>query len=239
MATALACVAALLAACGGGGDGGTPGGAPGRDSQDASGPRWVVLGSSTALGVGASPGHSWAERLHAELEARGVQLDNRARSGAVTYEALPAATLRPAERPPSDPQQDIAAKLTTAAQVVILAFPSNDAVRGYSAHESAANLLLMREVAQQHGTGVIVLSSQPRDGASPAAYAAMLAADAVLQAEVGACFVAVHAALADAQGKIAPRYASSDGIHLNNAGHGVIFEQLWATITAGRCVTLR
>jgi acyl-CoA thioesterase I len=228
---AITCAAGLLAACGG------ANGSVDGDATGTNAPRWLVLGSSTAAGVGASAGVSWAARLDTALRARGARLDNRARSGAVTYSALPATAPRPAGRPASDPAQDVEASLQTAAHAVILAFPSNDAVNGYTADETAANLLLVREVARRHGAAVIVLSSQPRDGTGASARAAMRAVDAALGAELGPCFVAVHAALADANDGIDQRYGAGDGIHLNNAGHTLVFERLWAAVTAGQCVT--
>ncbi len=222
----------LLAACGGGGS----------DEAAAEPPagaqRWVVLGSSTAAGVGASPGRGWVARLEDALRGRGVVIDNRSRSGANTYQALPAGAFRAATRPPTDPRQDAGTALDSRPRVLILAFPTNDAMLGYTAEETAGNLLLMRELARQRSTAVIVLSSQPRNGAGATARAAMRGADAALAAEFGACFVAVHTELADAQGDIAAAYAAGDGVHLNDAGHGVVFDRVWAMLTAGRCVSL-
>ena len=55
----------LGAACGGGG------------SADAeTQPRWVVLGSSTAAGVGASTGNGWAAKLGVNAGSRGATLSN-------------------------------------------------------------------------------------------------------------------------------------------------------------------
>jgi lysophospholipase L1-like esterase len=222
-----AVIAVPLLACGGGGSDGAP----------APSPRWVVLGSSTAAGVGASPGQSWAARLDSTLRSRGVGLDNRARSGATTYHALPAGTARAADRPATDPLQDVAAALETRPRALILAFPSNDAVSGYTAAETTANLLLMRQLAAQRNVPVLVLSSQPRNDASGPAVAAMRTTDATLAAELGACFVAVRADLADAQDRLAAEVSAGDGVHLNNTGHGRVYDRLWATITAGRCVS--
>jgi acyl-CoA thioesterase-1 len=225
LALSLALLPPLLSACGGGG------------GDKAAASRWLVLGSSTAAGSGATPGRSWTARLDATLRGRGAELDNRARVGATTYHALPAGQARAADRPATDPAQDVAVALDSQPRVLILAFPSNDAASGYTAEESTANLLLMRQQARLRGVGVIVLSSQPRDSASAQARAAMLATDASLAAELGDCFVAVRAELDDAQGHIAPAYAAGDGVHLNDAGHGVVFDRLWAAVAAGRCVT--
>lgn len=200
--------------------------------------RWTVLGSSTAAGVGATAGQSWSARLAEALRARGVQLDNRARSGASTYQALPATEPRASTRPATDPAQDAATALAARPAALLLAFPSNDAMLGFAAAETTANLLRLRAIARAQGTAVIVLSSQPRDDAGAAAREAMRATDAALAAEAGPCFVDVREALSDGSGRIAPGYAAGDGVHLNNAGHGLVFERLWAVVEAGRCVRL-
>lgn len=228
-------VGLALAACGGGGGGtGSADVPPARPPA----PAWVVLGSSTAAGVGASPGRSWAAQLEARLTPRGLRLDNRARSGANTYQALPAGAARPAGRPPTDPAQDIDRALDTGPRALVLAFPSNDAVLGYSGAESAANLLAMRGRASARGVPVMVLSSQPRNDAGPAARTAMREMDAALAAALGPCFVDVRDALADAEARIAPAYGAGDGVHLNDAGHALVFDRLWAAIDTGACLTL-
>lgn len=226
-------LALLVTACGGGGNGADDG----QRGSDGSRPRhWVLLGSSTAAGVGATPGQAWASRLDTALRARTLTLDNRARGGATTYHALPMAAPRPAGRPSTDMRQDVALALLGEPSALVLAFPSNDAVNGYAPSESLDNLLLMRDLARARGVPVIVLSSQPRDDANGQAQATMLATDAALVAALGACFVAVRDDLADPLGRIAPRFAAGDGVHLNDAGHALIFERLWATVNAGRCL---
>jgi len=223
----LACAA--LSACGGGSSGEN-------SNEPAAAPHWVVLGSSTAAGVGASQGQSWTTLLDSTLRSRGLRLDNRARSGATTYQALPRDTTRSNGRPATDPSQDVDVALMGAPRTIILAFPSNDATSGFAPAETIANLLLMQRRAQQRGVAVLVLSSQPRDDASPAAREAMNASDAALAAALGACFVPLRADLTDAQGRLATRYAAGDGVHLNNAGHRLIFNRLWDTVTSGLCL---
>lgn len=199
---------------------------------------WLVLGSSTAAGVGATAGNSWAARLDASLRAASqAGVSNRARSGATTYQALPADATRPAGRPATDPTQDIALALEARPPVVVLAFPSNDALLGYSVAETTANLLRLRELAVARGARVIVLSTQPRDDAGPAARTAMLDTDTAMAAAVGACFVAVRADLSDATGRIATAYSAGDGIHLNDVGHRLVYDRLWAVVRGGGCVT--
>lgn len=217
-----------MVACGGGIGGGD-------QAVDADAAPWLVLGSSTAAGVGASPGRSWADLLADAARREGAALVNRARPGALTYQALPASAARPIGRPATNPAQDIATALLTTPALLVLAFPSNDAMLGYSAAETVANLRLLRDVAAAAGVPALLLSSQPRDDASEA-LRALRAADAALAPVFGTCFVDVRDALSTPAGGIATAYAASDGVHLNDAEHRLIYERLAATLAAGGCV---
>lgn len=220
--------ALVLVACGGG-------------AEPAAGPapgHWSVLGSSTAAGVGATPGRAWVTQLADALRPRGLAVHNLAASGALTHQALPPSQPRPDGRPATDPARNLALVLAGRPAAVLLAFPSNDALAGYPAAETAANLLLMRDLARREGVPVILLSSQPRNDAGSSAREAMQATDAALQAAAGDCFVDLRVALSGPGGGIATAYSAGDGVHLNDAGHALVFERLWAVVTSGRCVSV-
>lgn len=223
MAATIALTAAV-AACGGGSAG-----------TDAS-RTWIVLGSSTAAGVGAPAGQGWVALLADSAAAQGVTVRNLARSGALSYQALPADAPRPAGRPATVAEMDIETALASSPERVVLAFPSNDAMAGYGADETAGNLLALRAAAGRRGVATIVLSSQPRNDASEAQRATMRAADAALATPLAGCFVDLRAALSDAQGRIAAAYSAGDGVHLNADGHRLIHDRVSATIASGRCV---
>jgi lysophospholipase L1-like esterase len=229
----LGMLAALaLAACGGGGSSASqpptlpPAVAPGE---------WVVLGTSTAAGVGAPPGKGWVARLADASAAYGVTLTNAARAGTTTYQWLPAATSRPPERPATVADLDVQRVLPAAPRLVVLAFPSNDAMAGYGAAETVGNLLLLRREALRRGAVVVVTSSQPRNDAGATERATMRAVDAALAPQLGPCFVDLRTPLADRDGGLAAAVATADGVHPNADGHRVIFEQVWDTIAGGRC----
>jgi hypothetical protein len=166
-----------------------------------------------------------------------IVLDNRAKSGANTYHALPAGAERPEGRPATDPAQDIDTALATDPAALIVAFPSNDAMAGFAALETVANLLLLRQRAEEHGVAMLVLSSQPRNDASETQNVVMMASDEALSGEFGGCFVHVRQALADEAGKLAAAYDSGDGVHLSAAGHRVVFEHVKSAIGVGRCLS--
>lgn len=226
-------VAALaLSACGGGAS--PPPGPTGLPADVAPGD-WVVLGTSTAAGAGAPPGQGWVARLADAAAGSGVTVVDAARAGTTTYAWLPAATPRPPGRPPTVPELDVQRVLPTRPRLVVLSFPSNDAMAGYAAAETVDNLLRLRREALRRGAVVVVTSSQPRNDAGGPQRAAMQAVDDSLAPQLGPCFVDVRTPLADAGGGLAAELAAPDGVHPNAEGHRRIFDRVWATIASGRC----
>lgn len=225
---ALACLTGAGAACGGGDGAATPPrAAPGA---------WAVLGSSTAAGVGATPGQGWVALLTGTVQAQGVTLTHQARSGLVTTQALPVGTPLAPGRAAPDPTVNIDRALTLSPRLVILSFPTNDAVAGVPAAETVGHWRLIGQRATQAGAATLVLSTQPRSGLDAAQQATLDETDSLAADAFGACFVALRAALSDAQGRIAPAFSAGDGIHLNDAGHRLVFELVNAALADGHCV---
>jgi lysophospholipase L1-like esterase len=196
------------------------------------------MGSSTAAGQGATPGQSWADRLQAGQLARQVVVHNIARNGALTSQALPAASTPLAGRPAPDPAINIDRALGYSPKLVLMSFPTNDTVAGYPADETVANLRTLRVTAAAGGAASIVLGVQPRDGLDAAQRGVLAEIDRGLAELAGACFVPLQAALADVGGGIALAYAAGDGVHLNDAGHALVQQRVQAVLDAGRCVRL-
>jgi acyl-CoA thioesterase I len=218
-------------ACGGGSDGAAPAVlrvAPGT---------WAVLGSSTAAGVGAPAGQGWAALVGAAQQPIGVVTHNYARSGLLTSQALPADTSLPGRAPP-DPTANIDRALASSPKLVILAFPTNDAMAGVPAAETVGHWQLIRQRAAQSGAATVVLSTQPRDDLDATQRAILDETDRRAADAFGTCFVAVRAALSDAQGRIAPAYSAGDGVHLNAEGHRIVAERVIAALGNRRCVRL-
>jgi lysophospholipase L1-like esterase len=218
--------ASAFSDCGGGGGGG---GGAGPAQQ------WAVVGSSSAAGVGATPGHGWAELLAADEAPRGVQLHNLAHTGLTTYGALPSATAVPPNRPAPDPQANVTAALALRPRLLLVSLPNNDTADGYAPEETVRNLLAIRAEAQAQGVAVLMLSTQPR--ALPAAQLALLPhIDQQVAAAAGPCFVPLRAGLAGPDGRLAPAYDSGDGVHLNDAGHRWVWQQVREVLHRGDCV---
>ena len=212
------------------------------DTRPASAPvvapgAWVVLGSSTAAGAGASAGAGWVDRLREGVAFAGVSVHNLAKGGTVTYEGLSASEPPVPGRPAPDASINVDRALELAPRLILVSWPTNDTALGYSADETVRNLLAIRASASARGVPAILLSTQPR--AMPDAQLALLPRiDERLAAELGPCFVAVREALAAPDGTIAPAFDSGDGVHPNDAGHALIHDRVRAAVDSGRCVTL-
>jgi acyl-CoA thioesterase I len=224
--------ALLLVACGGGNTATeVPRAAIGTVPQGD----WLVLGTSTAAGVGAPAEQGWVALLGQALADHGVTVANAARSGTLTYHWLPSATARPPQRPATIDALDVLKLEPASPRLVVLNFPSNDAMAGVSAGETIDNLLLLRHIERDRGAVVLVTSSQPRNDADTAQRATMQAVDAALVARLGDCYVDIRSSLVGDDGGLAADVAAGDGVHLNARGHRRLFERLLAAIVSGRC----
>lgn len=230
-----------LSACGGGGSGGS-GGTPAVASPDfqaavlKSG-AWVIMGSSTAAGAGASPGKSWVELLQSGVKNQAIPFVNIAKGGTATYHGLSAAAIPQSGRPLPDPTANIDQALSRHSAFLILAYPTNDTALGYSVDETVNNLLSIRHQALANSVPVMLLSTQPRN--LPSAQLALLPLiDERLAAIAGPCFVEVRTGLATANGQLVARYDAGDGVHPNDEGHQLIAARVQAVLDAGRCVQI-
>ena len=190
--------------------------------------RVVVLGSSTAEGVGASPRDSaWANRYRAYLAALDppAALNNFGKGGYTTYHIRPTGAAVPAGRPAPDTQRNVTWALRFNPDAIIINMPSNDATSGYSVAEQLANY---DEILAAAGDiPVWIATTQPRN-LSAAGRANLMAVRDSTFARYGPRALDFWNGLAASDGTILPAYNSGDGIHLNNAGHGLLFRRVVA-----------
>lgn len=200
-------------------------------SQAAPGPfHVVVLGSSTAAGTGPShPDSAWVNRYRANAESLNPsnQVTNLALGGYTTYHILPTGSVPPPGRPAPDPARNITQALSLSPDFVIINLPSNDAASGYAVSEQLANYdsVLVRAAAE--GVPVWISTTQPRNLPLAGRTNLMEMRDSTF-ARFGEHAVDFWNTLALPGGTIDPLYDSGDGIHLNDAGHGVLFERVAA-----------
>lgn len=199
---------------------------------------WVVMGASSAAGAGASTSaNSWVALLQADAMAAQVQLQNIAAGGYSTYQALSEHCAVNTLRRQPDAQHNIDKALTFGPDLVLLSFPSNDAALGYAAVETAANILLLRGQLADKNIALLVLSAQPRNMAADKQQL-LTELNRLLKPVLTGCFVDIYAALAGAQGGLSVLYDAGDGVHLNDAGHALVYAAVKAVLQSDTCVQL-
>ena len=196
----------------------------------------TVLGSSTAYGTGATvPDSSWVGRLRAYFNRNsddGIDtvMNNRAIGGYVTYKSLPTGYPHPADRPDPDPNANVTYVLNDLprANVVILNYPTNDIVNGYTAKEMMDNLRLMYQEFTQNGIRCYITTSQPRNTASDAQRVILRQLVDSIQLNFGIYAINFWDDLATTDGlnMIKPEVNAGDGIHVNDLGHRLLFQRV-------------
>ena len=200
----------------------------GRDTQRC---RVVVLGSSTAAGTGPSTQDSaWVWRLRRSLARNDnrIEVVNLARGGYNTYKLLPDdGTVPPDINETIDSARNISAALALDPQVIIINLPSNDAARGYSVAQQLENYRQILDPARAAGVPVYVTTPQPRnfDDAAVAIQRELL--DSTL-ARFGSRAIDFWTPFVDSSGRVDPAFDSGDGVHLNDAAHRIMWQQVLA-----------
>jgi lysophospholipase L1-like esterase len=182
----------------------------------------LVLGDSTAVGVGAPAKETVAARLSEYLDA---SVENYAVSGAVSA--------------------DLAGQLARAKQnqyyAVLIQIGANDVIRFHSfraaTHDLASTLALLAPRSRH-----IILLTAGKIGDAPFfplamrpllnSQSAVLRRDFMAAAsEYGAAYVDLYSAPLRMMGKDPARYYAPDGLHLTGEGYGLWFDYVKATIT--------
>jgi len=175
----------------------------------------VVIGSSTAAGIGASSLEtSWVGLFKKwAKENRDWNVENLAAPGALTQEAT-------CTTPHSVTQK----AFELGAKYIILSYPSNDAVAGVTPEQSIEHIRSVIQCAAAKGVKIILLSTLPRSGLTPQQRKMITQVDDAIKAEAGGCFIDVKNQLSDASG-LNPRlsFSAGDGIHFNDSGHAALF----------------
>jgi lysophospholipase L1-like esterase len=193
--------------------------------------RVVILGSSTAAGIGASSeANSWAGKYRAYLQGlnRNNEVINLANSGYTTYQILPNSV---ANRPPSDPERNITKALSLAPDVIIVNMPTNDANSLYSVQEVMNNYNTVKSIADGQNVPVYFTSTQPRTlftGPGDPTTKRQLLIDIrnSTQSTYPNNYIDFWTGLAAADGSIRPEYDPGDGTHLNNAAHDLLYNRV-------------
>lgn len=195
----------------------------------------VIMGSSSAAGAGARPYEaSWAGLYTKKQQLTGNLVQNIARGGHTTYHASPDFCLVSSQRFQPDPEHNLDRVLALEPDLVIISYPSNDMALGWKASESLSNILLIRAVLYEQGIASIVIGAQPRQ-LSSAYVAELVQFNNALKAQIGHCMVDVYDAL-EQNSMLNPNFDYGDAVHLNNAGHQLVFEHLMDVVNSQQCI---
>lgn len=194
-------------------------------ARAAQSPLTIILGSSTAAGYGASASkRAWAGLLNQYLTNSKVV--NLAKGGYTTYHILPTDVPNPDGRPNADTTRNITAALKQHPTVLIVSMTTNDVASGYSLDEIMRNLRSVRQIALANGVRrFIVTTSHPRRINAAATQKYIEQRDRILKT-YGLEAVNFFDPVADSTHCFRAELLSADGIHPNDQGHAVLFEQI-------------
>jgi lysophospholipase L1-like esterase len=193
----------------------------------------VVLGSSTAYGAGASvPDSSWVNRFGNVFFQNNTRFStiNLAKGGYTTYHLMPDGTSIPTSLPFTsvDTGRNITKALTYNPSAIIINLPSNDANYFIPASEQMDNFRTMINLAAATGVSVWITTSQPRNYSNPDKQQIQFDVRDSVLLEFGEYAVDFWTGIADTNGYILQQYDMGDGIHLNDAGHRILFQRMYA-----------
>ncbi|MCK6603423.1 MAG: GDSL-type esterase/lipase family protein [Ignavibacteriaceae bacterium] len=193
----------------------------------------VVLGSSTSAGTGANPPDSaWVNRFRTHLLSTDStwRVANLAVGGFTTYHVMPTGFVPPAGRPVPRVTNNISYALEYNPVAIIINLPSNDAASGYPLSEQIANYDTLVNFAAQRNIRLWITTTQPRNFSSQSQLDALMAMRDSTWSRYGSMAVDFWTEIALSTGYINPLYNSGDGIHLNNAGHRIIYQRAAAKV---------
>ena len=204
--------------------------------------KMIVIGSSTAAGLNASPiDSSWVNRLNYYYKYQLGKLDstyNLAVSGSTVYSGMPTSYI-PVSRPAPDPVHNVTQAVTNLSDlatpangVIIVNYPTNG-YDNYSIPEIMSSLQLIYDSAIRTGNRCFITTAQPRtDGNFGLSAIKRKLAD--IKDSIISRFGVPHTInfwdgmYNTADTTIATAYYSGDLTHFNNAGHRELFNRVVA-----------
>lgn len=198
-------------------------------STDTSSCGIVVVGSSTAAGAGASASDSaWVNRLRNKIYQKDTRywVTNLAKGGYTSFHLLPTGTPVSGSIQP-DTNRNISKALSLNPASVIINLPSNDAAYGFDVPTQLSNFDIISAKADSQAVHLWVCTTQPRNFSSNTAQQIQKDMRDSIFAIYGSYAIDFWYGIADSNGHILPDF-DSDGVHLNDKGHRLLYERVWA-----------
>lgn len=191
--------------------------------------RIVVMGSSTAMGTGASvPDSNWVNKFKRYVRSFNAasEVINLATSSRTTYHLLnPNGFIPPVGRPEPDTLRNITKALSYNPDIIIINLPSNDVALNYTLAEQQANYERTMALADAAGITVWVTTTQPRTAVNTTQREALKQVRDWTYMRFGNKAIDFWTTLANDDGSIADIY-NVDGIHVNDMGHHLLYTRV-------------
>ncbi|NIJ46420.1 lysophospholipase L1-like esterase [Wenyingzhuangia heitensis] len=193
----------------------------------------VVLGSSTAEGIGASStDKAWVNLYADAIYQNNTKLNviNLGKGGYTTYHVLPTGSSIPSGVTATvDTERNITKALSHDPIAIIVNLPSNDTAEGYAVADQLSNYSTIYNQAASNSVPMWIATSQPRNFSAPADIQKQIdVKDGILSA-YGTKTINFWTNIAETDGTILASLNSGDGVHLNDAGHALLFDKVLAT----------
>lgn len=188
----------------------------------------VVVGSSTAAGIGANPiDSSWVGRLKIQMaNSKKGKVINLGVGGFSTYDTMPNNFIPGPYRGYPVVNNNITKALSYQPDLVIINLPTNDIAYGYSDTEIINNFKTMTSVMDSLNVPYLLTGTQPRNFTSVDTRKRLKALDDKLRAAFTDHVDDYLDQLSDSTWNIKPEFNSGDGIHVNNKGHNIIYQSV-------------
>lgn len=194
----------------------------------------AVIGSSTAEGIGAQPAidSSWVRMVNFFYKYQNSTIDtvfNLALSGYDTYHGLPTGYTPAFGFSQPDPNRNITKANSLQPNVIIVSYVSNN-FQNYPIDSIMWSLQTIKDTANKAGRVCFISTSQPRTQYSlPDREKLRVVKDSILK-RFGFYAINFYDSIVNTSDQsILPAYASPfDNIHLNNAGHKMLYRQVLA-----------
>ncbi len=193
---------------------------------------WVVLGSSTAEGAGASVKDSaWVTRLQTYLTRyQGMKVINLGKGGITSFHIMPGHSANESLVFQPDTSLNIDRALSFQPRGIIVNMPSNDAANYIDAHSQMENFRTIQRMTLAAGSEFWITTSQPRNFGDPKQISIQQEIRDSILHNFGMHAIDLFTPLADSMSWLLPHFGSGDGIHLNDQGHKLIFQSVVAHI---------
>ena len=196
----------------------------------------VVLGSSTAAGTGANPyDSSWAGRLQLHYRQNtnvgdpDTVVTNLALGGQYTFSIMPTGYIFPNGYPQVNTARNITQAISLNPDVIIINLPSNDQVWPFPNWQSMNNFRTIYNEAQLNNKRCFISTTQPVNHSNLNVRDSLRKMVDSIKNNFGYFAIDFWTPLASPTGDSSIRAdLNSDGTHVNNLGHRLLFQQVIA-----------